>query len=101
MHKQSEEKLSATSGTHTEWLVLDRAGRLQLPQEYVDKLKIKIRENACEDGRREKFTSKKARRNPGNLPKTRRRANRLRLPMQNSNAGLPCGVFTPLQASPE
>lgn len=42
MHKQSEEKLSATSGTHTEWLVLDRAGRLQLPQEYVDKLKIKI-----------------------------------------------------------
>jgi ABC-type lipoprotein export system ATPase subunit len=28
--------------THTEWLVLDRAGRLQLPQEYLDSLSISV-----------------------------------------------------------
>ena len=28
--------------THTEWLVLDRAGRLQLPQEYIEQLSIAV-----------------------------------------------------------
>ncbi len=41
MHKQNEERLSSHSSTHTEWIMLDRAGRLQIPQEYVDKLEIK------------------------------------------------------------
>lgn len=34
--------LHEQNAIHTEWISLDRAGRLQLPQEYVDKLKIEI-----------------------------------------------------------
>ena len=43
IHKQNaDERLSSGSSTHTEWLVLDRAGRLQLPMEYINNLGIKI-----------------------------------------------------------
>lgn len=43
LHKNdAEEKLASGSSTHTEWLMLDRVGRLQLPQEYIDSLNIRI-----------------------------------------------------------
>ena len=35
-------QLHKQTSVHTEWISLDRAGRLQLPQEYVDSLKIEI-----------------------------------------------------------
>ena len=35
-------RLSETAALRTEWLMLDRAGRLQLPQEYIDSLHIDL-----------------------------------------------------------
>lgn len=35
-------RLSENARIRTEWLMLDRAGRLQLPQEYIDSLRIDI-----------------------------------------------------------
>jgi len=38
--KEREAKIAAE--THSSWLTLDRAGRLQLPQEYIDRLGLAI-----------------------------------------------------------
>ncbi len=41
-NEEEKQRLLAQAATHTEWLTLDRFGRLQLPDEYISALEIEI-----------------------------------------------------------